>query len=87
MKKVFLVICLMGLVGCADPVETRKKQDETSPTLICTKDGVKVWCVFDHYNSQRIYFTTPAGDVQCTTPGNDDHPPIINQTGSGAKKK
>lgn len=87
MKKILLFLCLLSMGCSADPDAKKKLQDETAPVLICTKHNVQVWMVYNHYNGQRIYFTTPSGDVEWSVPGNDDNLPVRKQVISGVKGK
>lgn len=89
-KWTFAVMLLaLGLTGCEKSMEQAKKeQDETTPVLICTKNGVQLWKIADKYpgGSSHVYFTTPTGDVSWTVPGDDDNPPKHFQV-PGVKKK
>jgi hypothetical protein len=79
MRKWIFVAMLFAVIltGCS---KTREEQEEIQkgqiPVLICTKEGVKVWRVWDETRKENVYFTTPTGDVQWSVPGGEDAPPV-----------
>jgi hypothetical protein len=89
-----LALCLTGCGGCRErpKEEQEEKQRQYVPILVCEKDGVRVYKVYDSTEggTSYIYFTVPVGTTHWTTEdseGNVTHHQVAGpQTGAPKKK-
>lgn len=62
------------LIGCQRPIEqVQEMQKEHQPSLVCVKDGVRLYRVWDVAGSQWVYFSTPDGDTTWTIKGDGEN--------------
>lgn len=92
---ILAVVLLLSMTGCGgskSKEQQEEKQKNQVPVLVCEKDGVRLYKVYDTTDggTSYVYFTVPVGSTYWTTTDNDNnvtHHRVAGPQTAGPEKK